>query len=72
MFVLVSLGVVICMLPWKPAENQRTCYHVFGECSGESRVDIRAITRQRLFLEQSGHVSALVRWNVRQAVWRVL
>lgn len=72
MFILVYLGVVICMLPSKPAESQRTCYHVFGEYSGESRVDIHTITRQRLFLEQSCHVSALVRWNVRQAVWRVL
>lgn len=72
MLVLVSLGVVICMLPWKPVENQRTCYHVFDEYCGESRLDILAITRQRLYLEQSGHVSALVRWNVRQAVWRVL
>lgn len=72
MFGLVSLGVFICMLPWKPVENQRTCYHVFDDYYGDSRVDIRAITRQRLFLEQSGHVSALVRWNVRRAVWRVL
>lgn len=62
LIILVSLGVVICMLPWKPAENQRTCYHVFGETCDS--VVLRRI--------QSGHPcnypTKAVSWAVRSCL----